>query len=81
MLTRNQRELVKFMKQYTLITRPPKKGFKSIVVDDVHTPYGDENIKKSPFEDLLDYRPDSNKIDRLLHKAILDDYELDEKDK
>jgi hypothetical protein len=26
LLTKNQRELVKFQKQYTLITRVPKKG-------------------------------------------------------
>jgi hypothetical protein len=32
--------------------------------------------KRSPFEDLLEYNPDTNNIDSLLHKNILDHEEL-----
>jgi hypothetical protein len=33
-------------------------------------------VKKSPFEDLLEYNPDTNKIDSLLHQNILEPEEL-----
>jgi hypothetical protein len=68
LLTSNQRELVKFMKQYTLSTRVPKlHRAGSIVID---TPNGEE-VKRTPFEDLLDYKPLTNKVDKLLHRGIL----------
>ena len=63
------------MKQYTLITRIPKSRTKSAFVDDSHTPYGDD-IPKSPFEELLEYKPETNNIDNQLHIAILDENEL-----
>ena len=72
-LSSNQRELVNFMKQYTLTTRVPKQGplQGSMVID---TP-GNET-KRTPFEDLLEYKPSTNKVDGLLHKAILDEIEI-----
>ena len=35
-----------------------------------------EETKLTAFEGLLDYKPDSNNIDQLLHKGILDENEL-----
>jgi hypothetical protein len=67
------------MKQYTLITRLPKGVTQSVnfnssesvsAVDDMM------GVKKSPFEDLLEYNPDTNKIDSLLHQNILEPEEL-----
>lgn len=74
-LTQNQRELVKFMKQYTLITRLPRPSqrAKSVADDESTTP---DDTKRTPFENLLEYKPDSNNIDALLHKGILDEREL-----
>ena len=62
------------MKQYTLITRLPKSRTKSVDVES-NTPYG-EDRQRTALENLLEYKPDSNNIDSLLHKAILDDDEL-----
>lgn len=59
LLTKNQRELVKFMRQYTLHTKVPK----SIRLD----------VAKDPFENLHEFQPKSDKIDKLLNTAILDD--------
>lgn len=81
LLTQNQRELVKFMKQYTLITRLPKSSsgylYKATTKDSVSLEDGKLiGQKRSPFEDLLEYSPDKNNIDSLLHKNILDPDEL-----
>lgn len=67
------------MKQYTLITRLPKSSSQwqrvtdSLSIDD-DTPM--PGSKRSPFEDLLEYNPDTNNIDSLLHKNILEHEEL-----
>lgn len=75
-LNHNQRELVKFMKQYTLITRMPRNNrvrSQSVWSEGPGTALEDQGIeRRSPFEDLLEYNPDSNNIDSLLHNRILD---------
>ena len=79
MLTHNQRELVKFMKQYTLISRLPKGVTQSVNVNSSESVSAVDDmigVKKSPFEDLLEYNPDTNKIDSLLHQNILEPEEL-----
>ena len=69
------------MKQYTLLTRPPLKRKKSFVVQSLQSERPDlENLhneqKVSPYEELLEYRPLFNKIDKLLHEGILDEDDL-----
>lgn len=72
---------MKFMKQYTLLTRPPLKRKRSFVYQSLPSEHPDlENHqneqKASPYEELLEYRPLFNKIDKLLHKGILDEDDL-----
>lgn len=68
------------MKQYTLITRLPSnvRRTTSAVLKDVEAESATpgEETKLTAFEGLLDYKPDSNNIDQLLHKGILDENEL-----
>lgn len=73
-LTSNQRELVKFMKQYTLVTRlPPRMHRKySNDFDNFAQTPGSEPDKKSPFEDLLEFAPENNNVDYMLCQEILD---------
>ena len=59
------------MKQYTLITTVPRTRNNS-----THMTQRTEEGKKSPFEELLGYNPESNNVDAALHKAILDENEL-----
>ena len=72
-LNNNQRELVKFMKQYTLLTRLPRGRARTMTMTNVNAiESASENEfteirKASPYEDLLEYRPEVNKIDKLLH--------------
>lgn len=77
-LNNNQRELVKFMKQYTLLTRLPRGRTRTLTttnlnaIEDNSEGEFTEIRKASPYEDLLEYNPKVNKIDKLLHEGILD---------
>ena len=67
------------MKQYTLITHLPKGVTQSVNVNSSESVSAVDDmmgVKKSPFEDLLEYNPDTNKIDSLLHQNILEPEEL-----
>lgn len=54
-LSNNQRELVKFMKQYTLLTRLPRKKTveKSNRLNSMDDFEYEEDHKATPYEDLL----------------------------
>lgn len=62
-LTQNQRELVKFQKPYTLYSRLPNKTATEAQQE--------EASKKTPFEDLLEFKPRTNTTDNELFKGIL----------
>ena len=64
------------MKQYTLITRLPKGVTQLYASESVSAVDDMMGVKKSPFEGLLEYNPDTNKIDSLLHQNILEPEEL-----
>lgn len=67
------------MKQYTLITRLPRSAtvnFNHSSESVTHVSDLNKGAKRSPFEDLLEFNPDTNNIDSLLQKNILDPEEI-----
>ena len=71
LLTRNQRELVKFMNPYVLYSQSKKKPSHSRRLDsDVDYSIGP---KINPAEEaLLDFKPDENDIDSKLYNGIVE---------
>ena len=80
-LSRNQRELVKFMKPYVLHSQSKKKATRSRRFDS-DADFLDGPIMNPAEEELLDFRPDENDIDGKLYKCIveLDGEALNDKD-
>ena len=70
-LSRNQRELVKFMKPYVLYSQSKKKATRSRRLDsDADLSIG-PNMNPAE-EELLDFRPDENDIDGKLYNCIVE---------
>ena len=67
-LSKNQRELVKFLKPYVLYTHRKKKGRRRVDSDLTI------NGRLHPAEEaLLDFKPDDNEIDGKLYDGIVED--------
>ena len=77
LLTQNQIELVKFLKSYTLVTKLPKSRTKTLQNVESNSE-NESNEKRTHLDDLRDYHPQTDKIDALLHKQILDEDELND---
>ena len=66
-LSKNQRELVKFLKPYVLYTHRRKKGRRRVDSDLTI------NARLNPTEEaLLDFKPDENEIDGKLYDGIVE---------
>ena len=70
-LSRNQRELIKFMKPYVLCTKSKKKSSRSQRLESDFD-YS-LNVKVHSAEEvLLDFNPDENEIDGKLYDEIVE---------
>ena len=70
-LSRNQRELVKFMKPYVLYARSKKKARRSLRMDS-ELENSDTATLHPAEEALLDFNPDENEIDGKLYDGIVE---------
>ena len=64
-LSKNQRELVKFLKPYVLYSHKKKKDRRTIRLD------SETSISRAE-EALLDFKPDENEIDGKLYDGIVE---------
>lgn len=64
-LSKNQRELVKFLKPYVLYAQKKKKGRRTVRLDS-------ETTITPAEEALLDFKPDENEIDGKLYDGIVE---------
>ena len=66
-LSKNQRELVKFLKPYVLYSHKKKKDRRR------NERLDSETTNNAPEEALLDFKPDDNEIDGKLYDGIVED--------